>query len=315
MPAPIVRADYDRLTEVTTHFGDQAAQLRQMLQSLQRETSHLRQGDWSGQGAQAFYAEMDADVLPTVHRLVCALEAAAVTTRQVGQVARQAEDEAAACFKLNGAARGAGAAVADAAGSVLGGNGPGADEFNTDGMSAFVRPPVKTGTTLRQKIAQGSTALGILAAAISVLEAGGSVAAAGVGTTLGVLLAPIAAFFLGTEIAEGWEKDEALQRDFKQYITGVAMYEAGKLAWVQAVEKNPNLKALNENGVKAVKEITSRWRKTMNAVVEDTYAMEEIAPPSGAERARIWQGMYDAWVQGMSQELFLVYSNPNYHKR
>jgi WXG100 family type VII secretion target len=326
MSAPIVRANYDQLAQMTSLFAQHADRTRQTLQHLYRQQETLQGGDWLGQGAQKFYSEMNSHVVPTLNRLVHALEQAAETTRQISQIQQQAETQAASFFKLNGAPVLVGAGSNAAATGVRAetGSGPGGmpqNELNPDmagaeNLSAFVRPPVKTGKTLRQKIAQGSTALGLLAAAISVLEAGGSMAAAGIGTTVGVLLAPIAGFFLGTEIAEGWEKDEALQQDFKQYVTSAAMYEAGKLAWAQAIEKHPNLaNGLNESGVKAVKEVTGRWRKAMNTVVENTYAMEEVAPPGPAERAKIWQGNYDAWVDGMSREFFLVYANRNYHKR
>jgi hypothetical protein len=76
-----------------------------------------------GQGAQAFLAEMNGETLPTLTRLVRALEAAAGTTRQIRQVAEQAEAEAASFFRLNGRAGGSPAAAGTGAGSVAGGAG------------------------------------------------------------------------------------------------------------------------------------------------------------------------------------------------
>ncbi len=124
MPAPVVRADYDRLTESARGFSEQSALIRQTLQAISRQTDTLEGGDWLGQGAQAFYAEMQGQVLPTLNRLIRALEAAADTTHQINQVAQQAEAEAAAFFRLAGASNGAGAALSDAAAG-LGANGTG----------------------------------------------------------------------------------------------------------------------------------------------------------------------------------------------
>src|SRR5688572_17936278 len=109
MSSPVVRADCDRLTEIAKNFGEQAAQLRQIHQQLSRQTGTLQGGDWLGQGAQAFYGEMNGQILPTLNRLISGLEAAADTTRQVNQVAQQAENEAASFFQArqrNGGGRG-----------------------------------------------------------------------------------------------------------------------------------------------------------------------------------------------------------------
>jgi WXG100 family type VII secretion target len=122
MAARIVRADYDQLTQMASAFTQQADQARQMLQQLSKQSEALQRGDWLGQGAQAFYAEMNGQVLPTMNRLVRALEAAGDVTRQVNQIVQQAESEAAACLRVNG--NGAGATIAAAAAG-LGLNGGG----------------------------------------------------------------------------------------------------------------------------------------------------------------------------------------------
>jgi WXG100 family type VII secretion target len=124
MTARVVRADYDQLAQMANAFTQQAGQARQMLQAMSKQADTLQGGDWLGQGAQAFYAEMNGQVLPTMNRLVRALEAAGDITRQINQIAQQAEAEAAACLRVNGNGNGAGAAIgAAAAGLGLNGNG------------------------------------------------------------------------------------------------------------------------------------------------------------------------------------------------
>src|SRR5687767_12880538 len=115
MAANVIRADYAQLTRTATMFGQHAEQARAVLQRLRQDLENLQAGDWLGQGAQAFYAEMNGQVLPTLNRLVQALEQAADTVRQINQIAQQAEREAAACLRGEGGATGAGAAIGSAA--------------------------------------------------------------------------------------------------------------------------------------------------------------------------------------------------------
>jgi len=104
MPAPRVRSDYEGLDRIALQFRSGADAARQSLQRLRSSVDALQNGDWVGQGARAFFREMDSEVLPSVQRLQSALEAAARTTVQIGRVMRQAEDDAARLFRGNGAA-------------------------------------------------------------------------------------------------------------------------------------------------------------------------------------------------------------------
>lgn len=115
MPAAIVRADCDRLTTSANNSGWEAAAVRQALQDIERQTETIQAGDWMGPRAQAFHDEMNGQMLPTLDRLVRALEAAADTTRQVNQIAQQAEAEAASYLKATGNGSGPGAALGAAA--------------------------------------------------------------------------------------------------------------------------------------------------------------------------------------------------------
>src|SRR5690242_1230805 len=81
-----IRADYDQLQAAASRFDQQAQTTRQTLRNLQHHMEVLQGADWAGQGAQAFYAEMDSQVVPTMNRLIGALEQAADTTRQIRRV-------------------------------------------------------------------------------------------------------------------------------------------------------------------------------------------------------------------------------------
>src|SRR3954468_23362297 len=110
MPAPRVRADYDVLAQVAQQFGQQGDSAQQLLGQLRQQMDVLQGGDWQGTGATAFYAEMNSAILPTMNRLVKAMQAAQQVTRQISTEMKSAEDGAAACFKGTGPRAAAGQA-------------------------------------------------------------------------------------------------------------------------------------------------------------------------------------------------------------
>lgn len=116
MPAPRIRVDHDKLLEIYRGFARNATDFGHMQRKIQRQMDTLRGGDWIGKGANAFYAEMDGDILPALKRLVAAMQAADRTTRQIIQIMLDAENDAAALFRL-GVAPGPGPAIA---GSIAG---------------------------------------------------------------------------------------------------------------------------------------------------------------------------------------------------
>ena len=127
MPAHIVRADYDQLNHMAAAFAQQSELTRKALQQIRGCQDTLAGGDWLGQGANGFYAEMNGQVLPTLNRLARALDAASSTTRQIRAIMKAAEDEAARYLNQQGGrAAPAGAAAPGAgAGSPAGRSSPG----------------------------------------------------------------------------------------------------------------------------------------------------------------------------------------------
>jgi WXG100 family type VII secretion target len=95
MSAPVVRSDYDALLRVAQSFGQHASNTSQSLQRLRSQLDVLQGGDWIGLGAQAFYKEMNADIIPTLTRLTRALETSSQVVQQINQIMKTAEDEAA----------------------------------------------------------------------------------------------------------------------------------------------------------------------------------------------------------------------------
>src|SRR5262245_20457412 len=128
-----IRADYEALAEIAQAFGRQAQTAQGALGALQKDMSALEGGDWVGKGSDAFYAEMNTAVFPAMERLVAALNEAATTTRRIGQVMKQAEDDSAALFRLaDTTQRGTGAGASPS----NGGSSAGVSPFNS-GSAGF----------------------------------------------------------------------------------------------------------------------------------------------------------------------------------
>ena len=98
MPAPRIRADYDQLLHIAQIFDQQAETTEGTLRDMAQRMQVLQGGDWIGQGAQAFYSEMEQSILPTFKRLVDALHAAAQTTQAIIGEVKGAEQGASSTF-------------------------------------------------------------------------------------------------------------------------------------------------------------------------------------------------------------------------
>lgn len=100
MAAEEVKADYDQLDQVASRFANQSQEIQQMLQQV-RNQMHKLKDDWIGRGSDAFFREMEGELLPAVNRLQQALEEAGRVTKEITQVMQQAEEEASNPFRSN----------------------------------------------------------------------------------------------------------------------------------------------------------------------------------------------------------------------
>ncbi len=94
-----IRADYDRLEQVAGTFANQAQAIQQMLQKVKGSMDPLEGGGWVGKGSDAFFSEMNDEVLPANDRLQQALEEASQVTKKIVQTVKQAEEDASSPFR------------------------------------------------------------------------------------------------------------------------------------------------------------------------------------------------------------------------
>lgn len=94
-----IQADYDRLEQIANQFANQSQAIQQMLQSTKGAMDPLQGGGWIGRGSDAFFSEMQGEVLPASERLKEALDEAGRVTKQIVQIVKQAEEEASSPFR------------------------------------------------------------------------------------------------------------------------------------------------------------------------------------------------------------------------
>jgi WXG100 family type VII secretion target len=95
-----IKADYDQLEAVASRFNSQSQVVQEMLQQVRRGMEQL-EGEWIGRGSDAFFAEMQSEVLPASMRLQQVLEDAGQVTRQISQTLQQADEEASRPFQVS----------------------------------------------------------------------------------------------------------------------------------------------------------------------------------------------------------------------
>ena len=100
MAAETVRSDYDQLKTSASSFKSNAEAIDKMNHDVRSAMDTLQGGDWIGEGARKFFAEMNDSVLPTLKRLLSALDQSARVTTQISQIMKEAEGQASGVFHL-----------------------------------------------------------------------------------------------------------------------------------------------------------------------------------------------------------------------
>ncbi|MBI1294621.1 WXG100 family type VII secretion target [bacterium] len=187
MSNEIVRVDHEALEQVTGKFGTHAQATTETVRAIQRAYDPLKNGGWIGQGASAFYAEMDEQIIPALRRLAAALDQAEKTTAEIRALMRSAEEDAAAHFKSDGGAATSGEATSGEATSsaTADGSGGGENGGSASGVPSSTDGGASDGSTSDGSTSDGSVSDGSLGGGSSADGSNGGGAAADVGSGLG----------------------------------------------------------------------------------------------------------------------------------
>jgi WXG100 family type VII secretion target len=123
MPDSKTRADYDQLAQIAKQFSARFDAEDNSVRILRKTLSPLQNGGWVGVAATAFFEEMSGTVLPSMDRMVNALQSAARTTELISQDFKRAEEEAAKVLRGDGV-QGLPEGAPGSAGSADSGNSP-----------------------------------------------------------------------------------------------------------------------------------------------------------------------------------------------
>lgn len=94
-----IEANYDELERLSSVFMQECDRVQDMLNTVKNAMGNLQNGGWMGRGADAFYAEMNDEIVPATIRLQEALEEGSRITDQIIVTMQQAEEEAGNQFK------------------------------------------------------------------------------------------------------------------------------------------------------------------------------------------------------------------------
>ena len=86
--AEVIQANYEQLEEIKAKFGQEAEAAQSMQQNLAGAFKPLEDGGWLGRGADAFFNEMNGEILPAVRRFIEALLKANQVTGEIAELFR-----------------------------------------------------------------------------------------------------------------------------------------------------------------------------------------------------------------------------------
>jgi WXG100 family type VII secretion target len=92
MASNVIQVDYEKLDEIKRSFEQQAGQCQEMAARLRQRVDPLESGGWAGEGASAFFNEMNTEVFPSLQRLPESLGEGASVTTKIAQLFREAEE-------------------------------------------------------------------------------------------------------------------------------------------------------------------------------------------------------------------------------
>ncbi len=100
--------DYEQLREFAKKFANEGEILAQLTSQI-RQSVHNLKGEWIGAGSDAFFDEMETELLPALKRLHEAMTFSGATVNNISKIYRTAEEEGSNFVKnYDGSARGLG---------------------------------------------------------------------------------------------------------------------------------------------------------------------------------------------------------------
>lgn len=94
----LVLVNYEMMKKFSNSFRGQETAVQQTTQKLGKVIEQLRGGDWIGEGATAFFKEMDSEVIPAMKRLQSAMTEGDKVSKEIEKIQHETESSIEAFF-------------------------------------------------------------------------------------------------------------------------------------------------------------------------------------------------------------------------
>ena len=94
--------NYEQMQTIAKKFQTEADAINQLLSQTKGRVDGLHGTGWIGRGSDQFFGEMEQSILPSVARLVQALQAASAAANNIMKIYRSAEEQGQSVFKSLG---------------------------------------------------------------------------------------------------------------------------------------------------------------------------------------------------------------------
>lgn len=87
----LIRVSYEAMKKYQNSFRGQESAVQQTTQKLTKVIEQLRGGDWIGEGATAFFNEMDSEVIPAMKKLQNAMTEGDRVAKEIEKIQHETE--------------------------------------------------------------------------------------------------------------------------------------------------------------------------------------------------------------------------------
>jgi WXG100 family type VII secretion target len=94
----LIKVSYEAIQKYQNSFRGQETAVQQTTQKLTKVIEQLRGGDWIGEGATAFFNEMDSEVIPAMKRLQSAMSEGDRVSKEIEKIQHETESSIEALF-------------------------------------------------------------------------------------------------------------------------------------------------------------------------------------------------------------------------
>jgi WXG100 family type VII secretion target len=93
-----IKIDYDFMPKIQGSFRAQGEATQKTIGNLSKTIEQLRGGDWFGEGATAFFNEMDSQIIPSMKNLKKVLDEGDRVTKEIEKLQHDTENNIISLF-------------------------------------------------------------------------------------------------------------------------------------------------------------------------------------------------------------------------